>query len=176
MPAREFETHRKAPNSRSFQRDRPQRPEAMPSPTRSAQRAAPTRRAQTERIALAKLVENPRNTHTHPNRQIRRIADSVRRFGFTSPIITDDKYVILAGHGRWKAAKLLGLQFVPVVVLHDLSDAERRAYMLADNKLAEDSGFDRSALAIELSELAPLLADAGLDIEITGFQPAEIDA
>jgi DNA modification methylase len=81
----------------------------------------------------------------------------------------------LAGHGRWEAAKLLGLQFVPVVVLHDLNDAERRAYMLADNKLADMAGWDRAALAVELSELAPLLADAGLDIEITGFQPAEVD-
>jgi len=132
--------------------------------------------ALSEQVALAKLRPNPRNSHTHPKSQIRRIADSIRRFGFTSPIITDDKYIILAGHGRWEAAKLLGLRAVPVAVLHELNDAERRAYLLADNKLAEMAGWDRSALAIELAELAPLLAHAGLDIEITGFQPAEIDA
>jgi ParB-like chromosome segregation protein Spo0J len=131
--------------------------------------------ARFEQVSLAKLRENPRNAHTHPKRQIRQIADSIHRFGFTSPIITDDKYVILAGHGRWHAAKLLGLRIVPVIALHGLGEAERRAYLLADNKLAEMAGWDRSALALELSELAPLLAEAGLDVEITGFNPAEID-
>ena len=131
--------------------------------------------AHIEDVALAKLQANPRNTRTHSKKQIRHIADSIKRFGFARPIITDDKHVILAGHGRWHAAKLLGLRIVPVIALHGLCEAERRAYLLADNKLAEMAGWDRSALALELSELAPLLAEAGLDVEITGFSPAEID-
>jgi DNA modification methylase len=129
-----------------------------------------------EQVALASLRENPKNLRTHSRQQVRRIGESIRRFGFTAPIITDENHTILAGTGRFRAAKELGLRVVPVVVVRGLSDAERRAYTLADNRLTELAGWDRAALAVELSELAPLLADAGLDIEITGFQPAEIDA
>jgi DNA modification methylase len=131
--------------------------------------------ARNEEVALAKLRENPRNTHTHSKKQLRQLANNIRRFGFTSPIITDPDGTILAGHARYRAAQLLGLAVVPVVVITGLIEAERRAYLLADNKLAEMAGWDRSSLAIELRELAPLLADAGLDIEITGFQAAEVD-
>jgi DNA modification methylase len=131
---------------------------------------------QIEQVPLSKLRENPRNTRTHPSEQIRRIAESIRHFGFTSPVITDDEYRILAGHARWAGAKALGLKTVPVVVLHDLSEAQRRAYLLADNKIAEMAGWDRSALAVEWSELSPLLAQAGLNVELTGFEVAEIDS
>jgi hypothetical protein len=131
---------------------------------------------QIEEIPLSKLRENPRNTRTHPSEQIRRITESIRHFGFTSPVITDDEYRILAGHARWAGAKALGLKTVPVLVLHDLSEAQRRAYLLADNKIAEMAGWDRSALAVEWSELSPLLAQAGLNVELTGFEVAEIDS
>jgi ParB-like chromosome segregation protein Spo0J len=126
--------------------------------------------------AIGTLRPHPANAHAHPKKQIRQIARSIRQFGFIVPIILDENNVILAGHGRWLAAQHLGLQLVPVMVLSGLSDAERRAYVLADNKLVENAGWDRSALALELKELGPLLAHAGLDIELTGFEPAEIDA
>jgi DNA modification methylase len=132
--------------------------------------------SQIRQAALGTLRAHPANAHVHSKKQIVQIGRSIRQFGFTVPIIIDENNVILAGHGRWLAAKHLGLQRVPVVVLSGLSDAERRAYLLADNKLVEKAGWDRSALALELKELAPLLADAGLDIHLTGFEPAEIDA
>jgi hypothetical protein len=121
--------------------------------------------------AVGMLRAHPANAHAHSKKQIAKIARSIRQFGFTAPIVVDENNVILAGHGRWLAAQHLGLDFVPVVVL----SAERRAYLLADNKLVEDAGWDRAALALELKELAPLLADAGLDIHLTGFDAVEID-
>jgi DNA modification methylase len=88
----------------------------------------------------------------------------------------DENGFILAGHARLAAAQLLGMREVPVLVVSGLSDAEKRAYILADNKLVEMGGYDRAALAIELGELTPLLTAAGLDIALTGFDPVEIDA
>ena len=132
--------------------------------------------SQIKQAAVGTLRAHPANTRTHSKKQIAQIARSIRQFGFTAPIIIDENNVILAGHGRWLAARQLELSNVPVVVLSGLADAERRAYLLADNKLVENAGWDRGALAVELTELAPLLADAGLDIELTGFGPAEIDA
>src|SRR3954447_21865645 len=129
-----------------------------------------------EQASVGALRAHAANSRTHSKKQIAQIPRSIRQYGFTAPIIVDEDHVILAGHGRWLAAKQLNLQLVPVVVLSGLSDAERRAYLLTDNKLNENSGWDRSALALEIKELAPLLADAGLDIDLTGFEPAEIDA
>jgi DNA modification methylase len=131
--------------------------------------------SQIRQAAVGMLRAHPANAHAHSKKQIAKIARSIRQFGFTAPIIVDENNVILAGHGRWLAAQHLGLELVPVVVLSGLSDAERRAYLLADNKLVEDAGWDRAALALELKELAPLLADAGLDIHLTGFEAVEID-
>jgi hypothetical protein len=111
--------------------------------------------------------------NAHAKKQIAKIARSIRQFGFTIPIVVDENNVILAGHGRWLAAQHLGREFVPGVVLFGLSATERRAYLLADNKLIEKAGCDRAAVALELEELAPLLANAGLDIHLTG--PAGID-
>ena len=122
------------------------------------------------------LRANPRNVRTHSKKQIHQIADSIERFGFTCPIIVDENNIVLAGHGRQAAGKLLGLREIPAIVVAGLSDAERRAYLLADNKLVENAGWDRAALAIELGELAPLLTEGDLNIEMTGFEPAEIDA
>ena len=133
-------------------------------------------RATVEEISIAKLRPNPKNARTHSKKQIRQIANSIERFGFNSPIIADEHYLVLAGHGRLDAAKLLGRKTVPTVVVRDLSETERRAYSLADNKIAENAGWDRPTLAIELNELAPLLADAGLTIDITGFHQSEFDS
>lgn len=129
-----------------------------------------------KQVATSSLRSHRSNSRTHPKRQVRLLAGSIEQFGFTVPIIADDDGVILAGHGRWLAAKELGLQTVPVLVLSGLSDAQKRAYLLADNKLAEKAGWDRATLAVELSSLTPLLNDAGLDISLTGFEPAEIDS
>lgn len=122
------------------------------------------------------LRAHPHNVHVHPKKQIRLLIRLIRRFGFTVPIIIDENGVILAGHGRWLAAQELALETVPVIVLSGLSEAERRSFLLSDNKVAEKAGWDRAALALELNSLAPLLVEAGLDISLTGFEAAEIDS
>jgi DNA modification methylase len=131
---------------------------------------------QIELFPTKRLRANPHNVRTHSKKQIQQIADSIKEFGFNVPIVADESNIILAGHGRWLAAKLLGLSTIPTIVLAGLSNAQRRAYLLADNKLAEKAGWDRGALAVEIETLTPLLTDVGLNIEITGFEPAEIDA
>jgi len=121
------------------------------------------------------LRRHPRNARVHPKKQIEQVAQSIRTFGFTNPILTNAQREVLAGHVRLEAAKVVGLQRVPIIVIDGLSAAEERAYLLADNKLAEKSGWHDATLAIELRELAPLLAEAGLSLEIAGFEAAEID-
>jgi DNA modification methylase len=127
-------------------------------------------------VSVRKLRPNKRNARTHPQKQIRQIENSYRRFGWTNPIIIDENNAILAGHGRYQAALQLGLSEVPVIVVAGLSDAEKRALALADNKIAANAGWDRQLLAEELSDLAKLLPDCNLDLEITGFDTAEIDS
>ena len=121
------------------------------------------------------LKPNPRNARTHSKKQIRQIADSIVAYGFTVPVLIDENSVLLAGHGRLEAAKLLGLKRIPAIRLHGLSEAQKRALLIADNKIAENAGWDRERLAIELPELAELLIEESLDISITGFEPVEID-
>ena len=111
------------------------------------------------------------NPRTHSRKQVRQIADSIRQFGFTNPVLIGDKNEIIAGHGRVEAAKLLGLESVPTLRLAHLDAAQRRAYVLADNKLALNAGWDQELLAIELQGLIA----ADFDIELTGFSAAEID-
>jgi DNA modification methylase len=125
--------------------------------------------------AIDKLTPNGRNARTHSRNQIRQIADSIDAFGFVVPILIDDDGVIIAGHGRYAAAKLLDLKQVPAIKLRGLSPAKRRALALADNRIAESAGWDRELLAIELPELAEMLVVEGLDVSITGFSPIEID-
>jgi DNA modification methylase len=127
-------------------------------------------------ISVRKLHPNKRNSRTHSKKQIRQIANSIRRFGWTYPILTDENRVILAGHGRYYAALELGLREVPVIPVSGLSDAEKQALALADNKIAANAGWDRQLLAQELCELAKLLPAYDLDLEITGFEAAEIDS
>ncbi len=110
--------------------------------------------------ALEPRATNPR---THSKKQIRQIADSIERFGFTNPILVDDAGGIVAGHGRIEAAKLLGMEIVPTIRLEDMTKAEIRAYVIADNKLAENAGWDRELLAIEFQSLLEL----DLDFDIT---------
>jgi ParB-like chromosome segregation protein Spo0J len=106
-----------------------------------------------EVLPLRGLRPAQRNPRTHSKKQIRQIADSMRRFGFINPLIVDDRGRIMAGHARAEAAKLLGLSQLPVIRLSHLTETEVRAYLLADNKLAENAGWDRELLAIELEEL-----------------------
>jgi hypothetical protein len=117
------------------------------------------------------LKAYPGNARTHSKKQIRQIAKSIKRFGFCNPVLIDDDGQIIAGHGRVEAAKLLGLLTVPTVRLSHLTEAERRAYILADNRLAEKAGWDREILAIELQALI----DLDFEVELTGFETAEID-
>ena len=111
------------------------------------------------------------NARTHSKKQIRQIAKSIKRFGFCNPVLVDDDNQIIAGHGRVEAAKLLEMSAVPTVQISHLSEKDKRAYILADNKLAEKAGWDREILALELQGLI----DLGVDIEITGFETSEVD-
>ena len=121
--------------------------------------------------SVAVLKPYHRNARTHSRKQIRQIAESISRFGFTNPVLVDDDLSIIAGHGRVEAAKLLGLVEVPCLRVSHLSVAEKRAYILADNRLAEKAGWDREILAIELQGLI----DLEFDMDLTGFETAEID-
>jgi DNA modification methylase len=125
--------------------------------------------------AAASLIPNRRNARTHSKRQVRQIADSIRAFGFLSPILIDDQDMVIAGHGRLSAAELLGMDRVPTLRASGLSEAQKRAYVLADNRLAERAGWDRELLASELGELAVLLPEINLDLTVIGFEPGEID-
>jgi DNA modification methylase len=113
------------------------------------------------------------NARTHSKHQIRQIADSIRAFGFTNPILLDADNRIVAGHGRVEAAKLLGITEVPTIRLDDLGPDQIRTYVIADNRLAENAGWDKSILAIELQHLLTIRAD--FDVTITGFEVGEID-
>ena len=128
-----------------------------------------------EFVALDAIKPNPRNARTHSKKQIRQIADSIGDFGFLVPVLIDETSTTLGGHGRILAAKLRGLEKIPVIRVQGLSEAQKRALLLADNKIAENAGWDRERLAIELPELSELLLKEGLDISITGFETAEID-
>jgi DNA modification methylase len=129
-----------------------------------------------EMLSLRRLRPTRRNARTHSKKQIGEIANSVVRFGFINPIIADSRNQIIAGHARAQAAELLGLTKVPVIRVAHLSEAEIRAFMLADNKLALKSGWDRELLAAELGELQITLPEIDLEIGITGFEPGEIDS
>jgi hypothetical protein len=122
---------------------------------------------------IQNLVPYARNARTHSRRQIRQIADSIRTFGFTNPVLVNRSRMIIAGHGRVAAAKLLGISQVPTICLDNLTEDEIRAYILADNKLAEKAGWDHSILAIELQHLTSV--DLEFDVSITGFEVGEID-
>jgi DNA modification methylase len=120
---------------------------------------------------ISSLRPYARNARTHSRKQIKQIAASIERFGFTNPVLVSDEGEIIAGHGRVEAAKLLGIKTVPTLALSHLSEAERRAYVMADNKLALNAGWDREILAIELQGLI----DLDFGVEVTGFSLAEVD-
>lgn len=120
---------------------------------------------------ISELNPYSRNARKHSRKQIKQIAASIERFGFTNPVLISDDGEIIAGHGRVEAAKLLGRLSVPTLALSHLSATERRAYIIADNKLALNAGWDKEILAIELQALVEL----EFDTELTGFSLAEVD-
>jgi DNA modification methylase len=120
----------------------------------------------------ADLKPRANNPRTHSKKQVEQIAVSIKTFGFVNPVLIDGSDGIIAGHGRVEAAKLLGMTDVPVIRVDHLTPAQIRAYVIADNKLAENAGWDRGLLALELQELS---VDLNFDVTITGFETAEID-
>ena len=127
-----------------------------------------------EMLSTTALTPWKRNARTHSKKQVRQIADSIKEFGFTNPVLIDRQNQILAGHGRVQAAKLLGMEEVPCVRLEDMTEAQKRAYVLADNKLALNAGWDYELLAEELKELSTTGLD--IDVGLTGFSIAEVDS
>jgi DNA modification methylase len=122
---------------------------------------------------VGNLRGSPANSRTHSKHQIRRIAASIQEFGFTNPVLLDKNGIVIAGHGRLEAAKLLGILQVPTIRLEDLSPDQVRAYVIADNRLAELAASDTSILTTELQHL--LTIDGDFDVTITGFEIPEID-
>jgi DNA modification methylase len=121
-------------------------------------------------VATADLIPYARNARTHSDAQVAKLAASIREFGFLNPIITDGKNGIVAGHGRVMAAQKLGLQTLPVIEAAHLTAAQKRAYILADNRLALDAGWDNDMLKIELGDLQ----SEGFDLALTGFDLGEV--
>jgi len=126
-----------------------------------------------EYISPDLLRSYSRNAKNHPEKQIAQIAASIKEFGFNNPILVDESGEVIAGHGRLAAAKVVGLDTVPVIRLAHLSEAQKRAYRLADNKIAENGGWNTDLLRLEISELETICGD--LDISITGFDSIELD-
>lgn len=123
-----------------------------------------------ESLSIDRLIPYARNSRTHSDAQIAQVAGSIREFGFTNPVLIDAADGIIAGHGRVLAARKLGLAKVPCIRLGHLSETQRRAYVIADNKLALNAGWDEEMLGMELADLREL----DFDLELTGFDGAEL--
>jgi DNA modification methylase len=140
---------------------------------RAQEKRPPSGMPRLTHVAVADLIPNPSNPRIHKIAQVRALARSIEAFGFNTPILVDKRNQIVAGHGRWEAAKLLDLSAVPVIRLEHLTENQARAFMLADNKLAEKSDWDEGKLAIHLKELSELVLD--FDLGATGFELPDID-
>lgn len=146
--------------------------ESTPGQTDSRARAKEHPASQVEHWDIHRLIPYAKNSRTHSDEQIAQIAASIKEWGWTTPILVDETGGVIAGHGRLAAATRLHMLKVPVVVASGWSEAQKRAYVIADNKLALNAGWDNELLALELSELG----DAGFDLELTGFTDDEIKA
>ena len=124
-----------------------------------------------QQIELEQLVPYARNARTHSDSQVAQIAGSIAEFGFVNPVLVGDDNVIIAGHGRVMAAKKLGLQTVPTIKLDHLTENQRRALVIADNKIAENAGWDEELLRLELQNFA----DEDFDLDLLGFDDVELD-
>jgi len=130
-----------------------------------------TTKQKIEYVATEKLVPYARNSRTHSDEQVQQIMGSIKEFGFTNPILIDADGVIIAGHGRTMAAQRLGMKEVPCLRLSHLTEAQKRAYVIADNKLAMNAGWDTELLIVELRDLD---ADS-FDLSLTGFTEDELN-
>lgn len=126
---------------------------------------------QIETVAVDRLIPYARNSRTHSETQVAQIAASIKEFGFTNPVLIDGAGGIIAGHGRVMGARALGLAEVPCIRLAHLTESQRRAYVIADNKLALNAGWDDAMLALEMRDL---MAE-GYDVGLTGFELGDID-
>lgn len=133
--------------------------------------AAPAEFPAYKTASVASLIPYARNSRTHSDAQVTKIAASIREFGFLNPIIVDGANGIIAGHGRVMAAQKLGLEALPVIEASHLTEAQKRAYIIADNRLALDAGWDNDLLKIELQDLQA----GGFDLALTGFEIGEIE-
>ena len=125
-----------------------------------------------QQMTVADLIPYAMNSRTHSDEQVAQIAASIREFGWTNPILVDADGGIIAGHGRLLAARKLGMTEVPCIELAHLTEMQKRAYVIADNKLALNAGWDNELLALELGELQ----DLGFDLDLTGFDADELEA
>lgn len=131
----------------------------------------PREHPEIDHVSINSLKPNPRNARKHSDKQIQQVAASIERYGFLVPIVIDGANMIAAGHGRWKAARHLKLRTVPVIRAEFLTDADRRAFALTENRLAELSEWDENILAEELQ----ILFEGGYDLDITGFTTSDLD-
>jgi len=125
-----------------------------------------------EQVKIDKLIPYVRNSRTHSDAQVAQIAASIKEFGFTNPVLIDETGSIIAGHGRVMAARKLAITDIPSIRLTHLTEAQKKAYIIADNKLALNAGWDDEMLAVELTDLK----DMGFDLDLTGFSTDEIAA
>lgn len=121
-------------------------------------------------VKIEELKPYEKNARTHSEQQLTQIVASIREFGFTNPVLIDPKMGVIAGHARLEAARRLQMTEVPCIVLANLTEAQKRAYILADNKLALNSGWDEKLLAMEFADLK----DAGFNLDLLGFDAAEM--
>lgn len=121
-------------------------------------------------VSISDLIPYHRNARTHSKSQVEQIANSIQEFGFTNPVLIDGHNGVIAGHGRLQAAGILGMDSVPCIQLTDMTDLQKRAYIIADNKLALNAGWDDELLKMELTELHEL----DFDLELIGFSPTDL--
>jgi ParB-like chromosome segregation protein Spo0J len=124
-----------------------------------------------EWLSVETLIPYAKNARTHSDEQVAQIAGSIKEFGFNNPVLVDKDNSIIAGHGRLMAARKLGMDKVPVVQLGHMTEAQRKAYVLADNRIALNSGWDAGMLTLELQDLKD-----DIDLSLLGFDPDELDA
>ncbi|EBD5158737.1 nuclease [Salmonella enterica] len=124
-----------------------------------------------EYLPVGKLLRYVKNSRTHSDEQVEQLVNSIREFGFTNPVLIDEKNELIAGHGRLAAAEILEMDKVPAIRLSNLSEKQKKAYRIADNKLALNAGWDMQLLAEEVKELM----DDDFDIDLLGFNDAELD-
>tara|TARA_R110000787_G_scaffold39775_4_gene99316 strand:- start:2205 stop:2744 length:540 start_codon:yes stop_codon:yes gene_type:complete len=122
-------------------------------------------------VATTDLIPYANNPRTHSEQQVAQVAASIQEFGFNNPILIDEHNSIIAGHGRLAAAQKLDMNTVPTILLEGLSEAQRKAYVIADNKLTENGGWDYDLLAVEIDRLKEL----DVDVNLTGFEPQEVN-